>query len=104
MLNHKLIVKRRLSAASSVVVGELAENNQGIFFQYSGEYLANYTPLAPFTLEFDRSTQKAPLTPHNKLHGVFADSLPDGWGMYLTDRIFRKKIKKHFLNQNTLFS
>ncbi len=91
MLNHKLIVKRRLSDGSSVNVGELAENSQGIFFQYNDAYLEqNTTSLAPFSVEFNDSLQKAPTVPHQKLHGVFADSLPDGWGLYLMDRIFRK--------------
>ncbi|AWB69152.1 phosphatidylinositol kinase (plasmid) [Saccharobesus litoralis] len=91
MLNHKLLVKRRLSDGSSINIGELAENNQGIFFQYNEHYLEHYaTSIAPFTLEFNDGLQKAPLTPHKKLHGVFADSLPDGWGLYLMDRIFRK--------------
>ena len=90
MLSYKLIVKRRLSDGDSVSVGELAENTKGIFFQYDESYLENYSPIAPFTLEFDDSVQKAPSVPHKKLHGVFADSLPDGWGLYLMDRIFRK--------------
>lgn len=91
MLNHKLVVKRRLSDGSSVSVGELAENAQGIFFQYHDTYLERFNAsIAPYTVEFNNSLQKAPLTPHKKLHGVFADSLPDGWGLYLMDRIFRK--------------
>lgn len=90
MLSHKLIVKRRLSDGKSITVGELAENKQGIFFQYNDEYLSGYTSLAPFTLAFDKSIQKAPSAPHQKLHGIFADSLPDGWGLYLMDRVFRK--------------
>lgn len=91
MLNHKLVVKRRLSDGSSVVVGDLAENTQGIFFQYSDSYLERFSAsIAPFNIEFSDRLQKAPATPHHKLHGVFADSLPDGWGLYLMDRIFRK--------------
>lgn len=91
MLNHKLVVKRRLSDGSSVSVGDLAENAQGIFFQYHETYLDRFSAsMAPYTLEFNNSLQKAPPTPHKRLHGVFADSLPDGWGLYLMDRIFRK--------------
>jgi len=29
--------------------------------------------------------------PHQGVHGVFGDCLPDGWGMLLQDRIFRQK-------------
>ncbi len=91
MLNHKLVVKRRLTDGSTVIVGELAENTQGIFFQYHDAYLERFNmSVAPFTVEFNNNLQKAPAIPHKKLHGVFADSLPDGWGLYLMDRVFRK--------------
>ena len=35
--------------------------------------------------------QLAPRHPHLGLHGVFADSLPDGWGLLLQDRFFRQQ-------------
>lgn len=91
MLKDKLIVKRRLANGSTISVGELAENNTGIYFQYDEHYLAKYSNIAPFTLDESTRLQLAPSTPHKKLHGVFADSLPDGWGLYLMDRIFRQK-------------
>lgn len=91
MLKHKLIVKRRLSDGNNINVGELAENNTGIYFQYDELYLAKYSNISPFALDESTNLQLGPSTPHKKLHGVFADSLPDGWGLYLMDRIFRKK-------------
>lgn len=91
MLKHKLIVKRRLSNGNKIKVGELAENNAGIYFQYDEHYLAEHSNISPFALEESINLQLGPRTPHKKLHGVFADSLPDGWGLYLMDRIFRKK-------------
>ncbi|WP_332457861.1 HipA N-terminal domain-containing protein [Vibrio gazogenes] len=37
-----------------------------------------------------RSNAAKSTAPHDGLHGVFADSLPDGWGLYLMDRVFKK--------------
>ena len=90
MLEHKLIVKRKLSNGNVTNVGELAENRNGIYFQYNDEYLNQYSNISPFALEESLEAQIAPQIPHKRLHGVFADSLPDGWGLYLMDKIFRK--------------
>ncbi|WP_371195983.1 HipA N-terminal domain-containing protein [Glaciecola sp. SC05] len=83
MLNHKLKVNHRLSNGEIAHVGELAENKNGIYFQYAETYLSKYSNLSPFALEQSTNVQIGPSTPHQKLHGVFADSLPDGWGLYL---------------------
>ncbi|TWX50229.1 type II toxin-antitoxin system HipA family toxin [Colwellia hornerae] len=90
MLDHKLIVKRKLSNGNAVKVGELAENRNGIYFQYNDQYLNNYSNISPFAIEESLEAQLAPQIPHKKLHGVFSDSLPDGWGLHLMDKIFRK--------------
>ncbi|WCE32187.1 type II toxin-antitoxin system HipA family toxin [Vibrio sp. SCSIO 43137] len=90
MLNSKLYVYRTLTNAEKVLVGTLAENRDGCYFQYDDGYLATHsTSLSPFKIKSDTSIQKAPRTPHYGIHGVFADSLPDGWGLYLMDRLFR---------------
>lgn len=90
MLDHKLIVKRKLATGKVIKVGELAENKSGIYFQYNDQYMNQYGNIAPFSLEESAQAQLAPQMPHNRLHGVFADSLPDGWGLYLMDKVFRK--------------
>ena len=69
----------------------LAQNRQGVFFQYDRDYLGRHPSLSPFTLPFDARLHPAPPSPHEGLHGVFADSLPDGWGRFLMDRIFRQR-------------
>jgi serine/threonine-protein kinase HipA len=90
MLSAKLDVYRTLSDGTKVKVGELAENRSGTFFQYDESYLsARSSSLSPFALQASAVLQKAPKEPHFGIHGVFADSLPDGWGLYLMDRIFR---------------
>lgn len=86
-----LHVWRRLSDGQDVRVGELAQNQQGVYFRYDDSYLEQYHSLSPFTLPFGSSLTPAPKAPHGGLHGLFADSLPDGWGMLLMDRVFRQK-------------
>ncbi|USD68190.1 type II toxin-antitoxin system HipA family toxin [Vibrio sp. SCSIO 43136] len=91
MLKSALTVKRTLSSGEKVVVGRLAENNKHSYFQFDEAYLnVHSTSLAPFNLKADTSLQVAPRAPHYGIHGVFGDSLPDGWGLYLMDRVFRK--------------
>jgi serine/threonine-protein kinase HipA len=87
---NRLDVWRSFSDGSRHAVGVLAQNRQGVFFQYAPEYLARFANLSPFGLRFDASLQAAPRSPHAGLHGVFADSLPDGWGLMLMDRVFRQ--------------
>jgi len=86
----KLEVWRTLSSGVVIKVGELAQNKQGVYFQYHSDYLNDYHNLSPFNLKFDSSLQLAPKKPHGGLHGAFSDSLPDGWGLLLMDRIFRQ--------------
>lgn len=88
---RKLDVFRRLGNGSQVAVGTLAQNTTGVYFQYGSGYLARYASLSPFKLAFNPELHQAPAKPHLGLHGVFADSLPDGWGMLLMDRIFRQR-------------
>jgi serine/threonine-protein kinase HipA len=78
---------------ASEVQHELAQNRQGVFFQYQSEYLERFASsgnLSPYKLKADTSLHPAPMQPHLGVHGVFADSLPDGWGLLLQDRFFRQ--------------
>mgnify|MGYP001595841781 FL=1 len=80
-------VWRKLTSGTAIKVGELAQNKQDVYFQYNINYLNKYENLSPFNLNFDSSLQLAPKKQHNGLHGAFSDSLPDGWGMLLMDRL-----------------
>ena len=73
---NKLDVWRKLSDGSSCKAGELAQNKQGVYFQYEAGYLDRFSNLSPFNLNFNSSLQLAPNTPHRGLHGAFSDSLP----------------------------
>lgn len=87
---RQLQVKRRLGSGETVAVGTLAQSRQGVFFSYERDYLAQFSNLSPFALKETSELQRAPSSPHNHLHGVFADCLPDGWGLLLQDRYFRQ--------------
>ncbi|MBM7073586.1 type II toxin-antitoxin system HipA family toxin [Shewanella sp. 202IG2-18] len=87
---NRLEVRRKLSTGQELLVGTLAQNRQGVFFQYDQNYLSEQTNLSPFVMQHDHTLQQAPMKPHNGLHGVFADALPDGWGLLLQDRVFRQ--------------
>lgn len=74
-------------------VGRLAQGERGkIFFQYDHAWLEQGFSLAPGMMAFDASAQPARAPLFEQLHGVFNDSLPDGWGMLLMDRVFRAKV------------
>ena len=68
-------------------VGTLAWSlpNRTAFFQYDPAFLAAPLPLSPFKLPADaRVLPGHPV--FEGLHGLFSDSLPDGWGRKLLDR------------------
>ena len=87
---RKLTVTRTLATGQAVTVGVLAQNRQGVFFQYDADYLGRFGNLSPFGLKATTELQLAPKRPHSGLHGLFGDSLPDGWGSLLQDRVFRQ--------------
>lgn len=87
---QKLSVTRTLSTGDVVPVGILAQSRQGVFFQYDSNYIHQFGNLSPFSLQTSTVLQPAPRSPHAGLHGLFSDSLPDGWGLLLQDRIFRQ--------------
>ena len=87
---RKLTVTRTLATGQTVTVGVLAQNRQGVFFQYDADYLGRFGNLSPFGLKATAELQLAPKRPHSGLHGLFGDSLPDGWGSLLQDRVFRQ--------------
>ncbi|HEX8832252.1 MAG TPA: HipA N-terminal domain-containing protein, partial [Longimicrobium sp.] len=74
-----------------VTVGVLAERDRRIYFEYDAGWVERGTELSPLKLPLRRGVQEGPPSPFNGLHGVFADSLPDGWGMLLMDRDFRQR-------------
>ena len=87
----RLKVVRTFSDGRRAPVGTLAQNARTVFFQYDAEYLARHPNLSPFDPPADTALHGAEKEPHEGLHGVFADSLPDGWGRLLMDRAFKSR-------------
>ena len=74
-------------------VGTLAITDRGqILFEYAPQWLSAGFDLAPKSLAFNGVPQVARDPLFNGLHGVFNDSLPDGWGLLLMDRIFNNRL------------
>ena len=74
-------------------VGMLAIGDRGqIFFEYAPQWLTTGFDLAPRSLAFKALLQKAKDPLFDGLHGIFNDSLPDGWGLLLMDRAFNKRL------------
>jgi len=74
-------------------VGQLAlMNRPGILFQYDEDWLRTGFDIAPSDIRFNTDVQVCrDISLFKGLHGVFADSLPDGWGLLLMDRALRQR-------------
>ena len=82
----------------SYEVGELVLSGRKIYFQYFNEFLNTGLNLSPLKLPFSPSINSAEQQPFEGLFGVFDDSLPDGWGRLLLDRLLSSK----GINLNTI--
>lgn len=60
-------------------------------FAYEQEWLETGFPISPFSLPLQKKVFVPRMDPFDGLFGVFADSLPDGWGRFLVDRLMRKR-------------
>jgi len=84
-------IEKLIVMAGDIKVGEIVVGVKGqIGFQYSNEWVNNGYSLSPMHLPFDDFVHVAQTRLFNGLYGVFADSLPDGWGLLLMDRFFLK--------------
>lgn len=73
-------------------VGVLArDEDKNIWFEYDPKWIAAGFDLAPKTMDFAAKAQRAKGDAFAGLHGVFSDSLPDGWGVLLMDREFKRR-------------
>ncbi|MDO4546298.1 MAG: type II toxin-antitoxin system HipA family toxin, partial [Bacillota bacterium] len=74
-------------------VGTLAETRKGpVAFEYSDHWLAEGYALNPLSLPLVKKVFLPEYQPFEGVFGVFADSLPDGWGRLLVDRYLRNKL------------
>lgn len=59
-------------------------------FEYEKEWLADGFSISPFSLPLEQRVFIPNIDPFDGIFGVFADSLPDGWGRLLVDRLMQK--------------
>lgn len=81
----------RLDWGEQVVVGTLAERDRRVYFEYDGTFLKAPLPISPFKLPVRPGLFEHEERGFAQVFGVFNDSLPDGWGLLLMDREFRKR-------------
>ncbi|MFN3996628.1 type II toxin-antitoxin system HipA family toxin [Algoriphagus sp.] len=72
-------------------VGRLGMREGIIYFQYHDDFLQQGIEISPFRLPLQKGVIELPKRPFEGLAGVFSDSLPDGWGRLLFDRMVRAK-------------
>ncbi|HBM16029.1 MAG TPA: type II toxin-antitoxin system HipA family toxin [Lentisphaeria bacterium] len=91
---RKLNVYLKENPLKAIHVGTLAETKAGkVYFEYDSSYLKTGFNISPFKLNFTSGIQENKDSYPRESFGVFNDSLPDGWGMLLMDRFFRKHNK-----------
>ncbi len=86
----KLNVLFRRKSGDEVPVGQLAERDGRIYFEYDPGFLARPLPLSPFKLPPEPGLHEHKDRDFGPIFGLFDDSLPDGWGLLLMDRYMRK--------------
>lgn len=59
-------------------------------FEYDTEWLNTGFSISPFSLPLVKKVFVPRVDPFEGLYGVFSDSLPDGWGRLLVDRLLLK--------------
>lgn len=69
-----------------VDVGTLAWRDRRAFFQYAPAFVQSGVSLSPFKLPLGDHLSEGDPAIFEGLHGLFNDSLPDGWGRLLLDR------------------
>jgi len=72
-------------------VGTLAlYQNRLAAFEYDAKWLMDGFSISPFSLPLEKKVFIPKIDPFEGLFGVFNDSLPDGWGRLLVDRLMRR--------------
>lgn len=73
------------------VVGQLAQHEGLTYFEYAQAFLDTGLELSPLKLPAQAGLREHRDHEFGELPGVFADSLPDGWGRLLMDRHVRQQ-------------
>lgn len=76
-------------------LGLLADDGTTLLFEYSSAALAQGLELSPLHLKLSAAAYGGFPQHLHRLPGLIADSLPDGWGLLLMDRLFRQRSLRH---------
>lgn len=72
-------------------LGTLATKDKKIYFEYDRAFLATGIQISPYKLPLKSGVMRCDDDTFDGIWGVFADSLPDGWGKLLIDRHMKKR-------------
>ena len=73
-------------------VGTLAlMKNNIVAFEYDSNWITNGFSISSFSLPLKKQVFIPRIDPFDGLYGVFSDSLPDGWGRLLVDRMLNSQ-------------
>lgn len=72
-------------------LGNLADDGRDLLFEYSSDAVKRGLELSPHKLPLSDKTYGEFPAHQLRLPGLIRDALPDGWGMHLMDRLFRKQ-------------
>jgi serine/threonine-protein kinase HipA len=86
----KIIVSIQFNE-NEIELGELVSERRDIYFKYYTAFIRKGIEISPIKLKLNTGINKADAIPFDGLFGVFADSLPDGWGKLLLDRALTAK-------------
>ncbi len=79
-------------------LGTMAQKNNKIYFEYDKDFLKTKLEISPYKLPLKSGLFRCDDKTFDGIWGVFADSLPDGWGRLLMDR----HLLKLGINPNSL--
>lgn len=85
----KISVKLNLQGQIHDVGSLVMDTDRMLYFKYDDDFLDKGLNISPIVLNYDRTISKPKTHIFDSLYGVFADSLPDGWGRLLMDRYFQ---------------
>jgi serine/threonine-protein kinase HipA len=72
-------------------LGVLADDGSDLLFEYSAQAIQRGLELSPFKLPLSTTTYGDFPEHQLRLPGLISDALPDGWGILLMNRLFRKQ-------------
>lgn len=83
---HKVYVKYHDRIVGTLM---MSPDDESAVFQYADEWLSTGFSISPLELPLENKLFIAPRSPFYGNFGIFEDSMPDGYGRYLLNRILR---------------